>query len=216
MPIIDEKLKKELGELFAKELSGKVKLWLFTSSNKEECKYCDAVGEMAGELAELDGRISLFKYAIEDNAKEAKVMGIERVPALLIQGEKAHNIYYYGIPAGYEFSSLVEDVIDISKGATKLSERTKETVRKIDRNVDIKVFVTPTCPYCPRAVRIAHQMAMENSKITASMIEAGEFEQLSSKYGVMAVPKIVINDSVSFEGALPEEQFLSYIRQAVA
>ena len=216
MPIIDEKLKKELGELFAKELSGKVKLWLFTSNNKEECQYCDAVGEMAGELAALDGRIILFKYTIEDNAKEAKVMGIERVPALLIQGEKAHNVYYYGIPAGYEFSSLVEDVIDVSKGATKLSERTKEAVRKIDRNVDIKVFVTPTCPYCPRAVRIAHQMAMENSKITASMIEASEFEQLSSKYGVMAVPKIVINDSVSFEGALPEEQFLSYIRQAVA
>jgi glutaredoxin-like protein len=214
--MIDDKLKQELKGMFAKELSGNVKLWLFTSSNKEECPYCEATAEMAAELAGVDARISLFQYTVEDNAKEAKVMGIERAPALLIQGEKAHSVYYYGIPAGYEFSSLVEDIIDVSKGSTRLAERTKEAVRKIDRNVDIKVFVTPTCPYCPRAVRIAHQMAIENSRITASMIEAGEFEQLSGKYGVMAVPKVVINDRVSFEGALPEEQFLSYIRQAVA
>lgn len=214
--MIDKELKKKLKELFAKELSGEVKLWLFTSQDKAACQYCDAVSEMADELASLDSRITLFKYTIEGNGKEAKVMGVERVPALLIQGKKAHSIYYYGIPAGYEFGSVVEDVIDVSKGASRLSESTRDAVRKIEKKVDIKVFVTPTCPYCPRAVRVAHQMALENSRISASMIEASEFQELSSKYGVMAVPKIVINDTVSFEGAVPEEQFLAYVREAAA
>jgi alkyl hydroperoxide reductase subunit AhpF len=77
------------------------------------------------------------------------------------------------------------------------------------------VLQTPTCPYCPRAVRTAHQFAMENDKIKSAMIEAMEFYDLANQYSVMAVPKIVINDDVSFEGALPEENFLEYVLSAV-
>ena len=59
-------------------------------------------------------------------------------------------------------------------------------------------------------------MAMVNEHITADAIDASEFPELSSKYQVMAVPKIVINDRVEFTGAQPEAAFLEAVQQAIA
>lgn len=215
MPFIDEHLKSELSELFSKELKNEVKIWLFTSKHKEVCQYCDEVVELVTELSSLTNRFKIFTYDIDEHPTEAKVLGVDKVPAILINGSMSRGIYYYGIPTGYEFNSLVDDLIDVSNGKSKLSENAKAAVRKIDKKVDIKVFVTPTCPYCPRAVRMAHQIALENSNVKASMIEATEFRELSEMYGVMSVPKVVINDTVSFEGALPEKEFINYINKAL-
>ena len=62
----------------------------------------------------------------------------------------------------------------------------------------------PTCSYCPKAMRMAHQMAIESDKMRGDMIEATEFPHLSNHYNVGAVPKIVINNVVDLEGALPD------------
>jgi predicted DsbA family dithiol-disulfide isomerase len=59
-------------------------------------------------------------------------------------------------------------------------------------------------------------MAIEFDHITADIIEANEFPELSQRYGVSGVPKTVINDKVEFVGAVPEEHFLAAIQQAVA
>jgi predicted DsbA family dithiol-disulfide isomerase len=64
-------------------------------------------------------------------------------------------------------------------------------------------------------VRLAQHMAVASTRVTAECIEATQFPELSQRYRVMAVPKIVINDRVEFEGALPEAQFLSAVLQAV-
>ena len=58
-------------------------------------------------------------------------------------------------------------------------------------------------------------MAVESEYVTADVIEAQEFPDLARRYGVRGVPKIVINDSVEFVGALPEDQYLSYVKAAV-
>jgi predicted DsbA family dithiol-disulfide isomerase len=58
-------------------------------------------------------------------------------------------------------------------------------------------------------------MAVESEHVTADVIEATEFPDLVRQYNVRGVPKVVINDSVEFVGALPESQFLEYVRTAV-
>ncbi|PIV54810.1 MAG: glutaredoxin, partial [Caldiserica bacterium CG02_land_8_20_14_3_00_36_38] len=68
---------------------------------------------------------------------------------------------------------------------------------------------------CPKAVRTAHQFAMENKLINGVMVEANEFPKWSEKYSVYAVPKIVINEKVQFEGAVPEDIFLNSIYEAL-
>lgn len=81
--------------------------------------------------------------------------------------------------------------------------------------IHIQVFVTPTCPYCPSAVRMAHKMALYSDKITADMVSALEFPYLADKYEVYGVPKTVVNDGeVMFEGALPEREFVAHVLRA--
>ena len=63
-------------------------------------------------------------------------------------------------------------------------------------------------------MRLAQQMAIENENITGEMVEATEFPHLVQKYGVQGVPKTVVNETVSFEGAVPEAHFLSQVLKA--
>jgi glutaredoxin len=81
--------------------------------------------------------------------------------------------------------------------------------------VHFQVFVTPTCPYCPQAVRLAHKLAIESDLIRADMVEAIEFPQLSNKYHVHGVPRTVINETVHQEGAAPEPMLLAKLLEAV-
>jgi predicted DsbA family dithiol-disulfide isomerase len=65
-------------------------------------------------------------------------------------------------------------------------------------------------------VRLAQHMAIASDKVRAVAIEATEFPELSRAYQVMAVPKIVMNDRVQFEGALPEAQFVDAVVRAAS
>ena len=106
--------------------------------------------------------------------------------------------------------------LTVGTGKLPLSEAGKETLAQLTKSVSIQVFVTPSCPYCPRAVHAAHMLALASDKITAAMVMAPEFPHLANRYGVMAVPKVIINEKISFEGALPEEDFLNFVIQAAA
>lgn len=210
LSLISKEDQDEIRKIFTERLREEVNVIIFTQ--EFECDYCKESRMLLTELAQLsNGKVKVQVYDfVRDNAK-AQELKINKIPATVIMGDKPYGIRYFGIPSGYEFSSLIDDIIDVSNRATRLSNSTKEKLKQINKPVNIQVFVTPTCPYCPRAVRLAHQFAMESQLIEADMIESIEFPQLANKYEVMAVPKIVINDSISFEGALPEPQFLDQV-----
>ena len=80
----------------------------------------------------------------------------------------------------------------------------------------LQVFVTPTCPYCPQAVVLAHQMALESPMVEAEMVEAMEFPQLASRYGVSGVPQTTINAGAgTVVGAVPENQLVAEIQKSL-
>lgn len=111
--------------------------------------------------------------------------------------------------------TLIEDIIQVSRGSSSLPAILKEKIRQINRPAHIQVFVTPTCPYCPIAARTAHQMAIENVNIISDVVEIFEFPHLAQRYQVMAVPKIMINDKISFEGVLPDSVFVEHVLAVV-
>jgi glutaredoxin-like protein len=217
MGVLAESQRLEVGSILSREL-GPLRVRIVNFISGDSCEYCKQTNELLKELVEIsNSKIVLDTYDFERDKDKALLYRVERVPATIISkdGEQATNVRYFGIPAGYEFRSLLEDIFDISQGKTRLSPPVKTKVKEIQHPVSIKVFVTPTCPYCPRAVRTAHQFAMENKNITADMIESLEFPDLSEKYSVMAVPKIIINEKVEFEGAVPENVFLWKIMEAI-
>jgi len=124
-------------------------------------------------------------------------------------------VRFFGIPSGYEFTSLVEDIVDVSRGQTSLSAQTLELLAKLTEPVHIQVFVTPTCPYCTSAVRLAHSLAIANDQVRADMVESIEFPHLANKYRVQSVPKTVINEDTFQEGAVPEPLFLARVLQGI-
>ena len=214
MELINEEDKKYIKEKFANEMEKDVRILYFTEHYK--CRYCAETKEILETLTELaDGKIKLEIYEFEKEKELVEKYRINKIPATLVFGEKEYKIRFFGIPSGYEFSTLLEDVIDASRGRTNLKENIKEEIRKIDSDVHIQVFVTPTCPYCPIAVHTAHQMAIENERITGDMVEVIEFPHLAQKYNVMGVPKIVINETREIVGAVPEEVILEEIKAAL-
>jgi len=101
------------------------------------------------------------------NQQKAKTYGVQLVPAVIVEGEKDHGIRFFGTPDGYEFSSLVEDILAIGTGTTPLSQASREKLAGLTQPLHIQVLVTPSCPYCPRAVHAAHTLAIASGSITA-------------------------------------------------
>lgn len=190
-------------------MKGDVRLVFFTQ--EMECAFCKETGQIAQLLSALSGKIKPEVYDFVKDAERAKEFQVDKIPALAPIGGKDFGIRFYGMPSGYEFMSLVDAIVDASAGTTNLTEKTKAIVRTIAQPVHIQVFVTPTCPYCPRAVRLAHQLAVESDYVRADMVESVEFPQLAQRYSVMGVPKIVINERMEFVGVLPEDHFVEHL-----
>ncbi len=194
-------------------LAGDVELIVFTQEN--ECLFCRETRELILELGTLSPKIRTKVYDFVKNGDEDLKYNIKKIPAIAIVGKADYGIRYYGMPVGYEFPVLVDDIIDVSRGTTLLPENIKKNISEIKKPVHIQVFVSPTCPFCPRAARIAHQLAIESDFIRSDVIEMTEFPYLVQRYSVMSVPHIVINEDTAFVGAQPAEVFIEQINLAL-
>ncbi len=208
MSFLQEKDKDYIRNLFS-GMKNEVKLLFFTQ--EIECQYCRETRQILEEVSELGDKVTLTVYNFVTDKEVAEKYNIDKIPATVVEGERDFGIRYYGIPSGYEFSSLLEDIADVSKGESGLSAQAKELLKQVTAPLHLQVFVTPTCPYCPAAVRMAHKMAMENEFITGDMIEATEFPHLSMKYNVRGVPRTIIGEDTPIEGALPEMAFVEKV-----
>lgn len=235
--LIAEKDRQVIREMF-EGLGGPVRLVVFTEGSvklpgRGDCLYCEQTVALVKELAELSDRVTAEIVNFDVETEKAAEYGIARIPAIAVVGEEDYGVRYYGIPSGFEFSAFLEDIIDVSHGRAELSAKSLERLARIDAPVHIQVFVTPTCPYCPPAVRLAHKMAIANEHIAADMVEAQEFPELAREYGVYGVPKTVIRAllhsggngaaggegaasqrQVEFDGAMPEEYAVLHVLQA--
>jgi len=214
-------LKQEDREYLTKEFAGlkePVKIVVFTQ--EMECQYCSETRMIAEEIAGLSDKISLEVYDFVADKAVADQYDIDKIPATVIMkgGDtpKDYGIRYFGIPSGYEFSSVIEDIMMISQGESGLAVETKAELKELTEPLHLQVFVTPTCPYCPGAVRLAHQLALESDLVRGDMVEAIEFPHLSMKYQVQGVPRTVINETTHMEGMAPEHMLMARVREAVA
>jgi glutaredoxin-like protein len=213
MSLLNPEIQAQVRELFA-GLDTPVKLLYFTQreGGALECELCVATGELVAEIAALSDRITLEVHDFVAGAELAAQYGVDKIPAIvpLQAGEqpKDFGIRFYGIPSGYEFTSLVEGIRLVSAGTPELRPETLDAVARLDRPAHLQVYITPTCPYCPRAVLLAFQLALASPLITADMVEATEFPHLANRYQVYGVPRTVINDVLHIEGAVPEQRLV--------
>ncbi len=210
--MLDDKIKKEVSKILS-VMVNPVTLKFFTQEN--ECEHCKETHELLNDLLSTTDKLTLDMYDFVKDTTLVKKYKIEQIPAILVMDNKAHRIKFYGIPAGYEFSSLLNALLMVSTGIVKLTDETRAFLDTLTKPVHLKVFVTPTCPYCPQAVILAHQMASYSKHVTAEMIELSEFPHLAVKYNVQGVPRTVVNEKWFQEGAAPELLLVDKIKEAL-
>lgn len=224
MPILSDQDKKALEAKFKAELKDEVLLRLFTVRAAgllvlpgRDCPTCPQANELLTELASLSPKIKVEAYDFYMKPQEAQAAAVDRVPCIVISRskDKANNIKFYGIPSGYEFITLLEAIMALSKGLNPLKPLTRKALRMLDKDVRIQVFVTPTCTFCPQIARLVHAMAMETEHIKADVIEVQEFPHLAQAFRVQSVPKTVINGLTEIVGAVPEETFIQRLLTAI-
>jgi len=166
--------------------------------------------QVLDEIVSLTDQLTLEEVNFVLEQDRARQYGVEQIPTIvLLRGDQDTRIRFLGAPAGYEFMSLIEAVILAGTNDSGLTPDSRALVAAhVTTPLDIQVFVTPTCPHCPRAVTLAHRLAIESPFITASCVEATEFMDLSRRYRVTGVPKTIVNGSIEILGALPENQFV--------
>jgi glutaredoxin-like protein len=217
MSILNDDIKQQVRDEFA-NLTNPVKLVMFTQ--EMECQYCSETRSLVEEVGELSDKISVEVYDQIADKEIAEQYNIDKIPAVAIvadgEDSKDYGIRLYGIPSGYEFSTLIGDIVMVSQRESGLDSATKQYIQELETPLHLQVFVTPTCPYCPPAVRLAHMMAMESDMVVGDMVEATEFPHLSQKYQVMGVPRTVLNEDTYVEGSVPEAMLLDKVKEAVA
>ncbi len=219
MAVLEEKIKEQVKEMF-KVLKEPVKLIVFTQGELIkvpgiECETCKDNRLLMEEVASLSEKVSIEVYDFVKDNDKVEHYKVDKIPATIIEGREDYGIRLYGMPAGYEFPTLLNAIKVVSTGNSELSDETKNKLNSLSKPVHIQVFVTLTCPYCSSAVAMGHCMAYESDNIRSDMINAQEFPQLAQKYNVFAVPKVVINETNQFEGALPEDKFLEKVLETM-
>jgi glutaredoxin-like protein len=209
LSLLPDDKKELLRNDFKHELVDPVKIVMFTQET--ECRYCSQTRELATEIGSLSDKITTEVYDFVKDSAKAQELGITRIPALAIIGKKDYGVRYYGIPYGYELQTFIEAILNVSKGKTDLSDKTKQVLMDVKTPVKIQVFVTLTCPHCPAAAAIGHKLAIECDNIKTDVIESGEFPEVALKYNVIGVPKIVINEKVEFMGEFNEDLFAEHV-----
>ena len=211
---IEDKIINEIKGMF-QTIETDVTLHMFTK--KDHCLLCNETLDLVQQVAAQSDKVTLNHCECDITSEQAKKFNIERHPAIVVEGQSKGLIRFYGIPSGYEFGSLIESIIMSGKTTgSDLDPELVDEIKAIDKPLHLQVFVTPTCPYCPTAVLSAFKFAMLNENVTADMVEATEFQELSMKYQVQGVPKTVINDSWDVVGGVPPQTLMSKVREALA
>ena len=191
---------------------------------KDEVTLLTFVGDdtVSKELEDFSGMIASLGQKVRLDIQKAEAGKNSRMTAvhvsrwptiLLVKGDFA-RIRYYGIPLGYEVPAFLDALVELSMSATQLSAKARAALSTVRRKANIKVFVLPTCPFCPTVARHAYRGAIESPMVTAEVIDSQMFPDLATRHAVMGVPKIVLNDNLDITGAISDVEFFEKLRDS--
>jgi glutaredoxin-like protein len=146
-PLLDQEIQDQVRGIFAKQLKEPVQMLFF--SQKEDCPYCEDTQSLLQELSSLSEHIEMGIHDLTDDAELARYYNVDKAPGIVIAAKDGdqvvdYGIRYAGIPAGHEFSSLIQDLILVSGRDSGLSQNTRDLLTKLTKPVTLQVFVTPT------------------------------------------------------------------------
>lgn len=141
MPLLRDGDIAEIKKRF-EQLTNPVKLVHFTQELNLE--YGREAKQLLEEVAATSDKISIEVFNFLIDKEKVAEYGVDKVPATVVRNEKDYGIRFYGLPAGYEFSNLIDAILSVSQGDSGLNDVTKEKLKAITQPLHMEVFVTPT------------------------------------------------------------------------
>lgn len=213
MALLNAEIAEQVAEML-EDLEDDVQLVVFTT--KIDCQYCNEIVRLAEEVAATSSKVTVAAYDFDTETEKAAEYNVTLAPVTVIVGKQDYGLRYYGLTLGHELSTLLYGIQRASRGEPDLDPQTLDYLSGLTQPVNIQVFVTPTCPYCPRAAILAYDMAVASDKVVADVIESMEFQELANRFNVMGVPLNVINGTSRVEGAAPPHMIVDAIKTALA
>jgi glutaredoxin-like protein len=144
--LLIDKIAQQVREAFS-QLQEPVEVLLFSQENG--CKTCQDTRQLVEEVVSLSDKLSRVEYDLEKDKAIASKYKVDKAPTLVIAGREDDRVVDYGIrvagiPAGHEFSVLIQDLILVSGRDSGLSLKTREFLNILNKPVHLQVFVTPT------------------------------------------------------------------------
>jgi thioredoxin reductase (NADPH) len=187
------------------QLPNEIPLFLFTAKGHEDV-FTQANREVIRAFRQLSEKITLREYDLDH--EQAKQWNVTHSPTLVIAPEK-YIIHWLGAPMGEEARTFLEIMILVGLGKSQLSDQALKVMQRIDSDRHIKIFVSPTCPYCPQQAINAVKAAIEMpDKISLEIIDIQSEPELAEQYSAQSVPQAFANDLLIGQGAQPEEVFI--------
>jgi thioredoxin reductase (NADPH) len=187
------------------QMPNDIMLYLFTAEGHEDA-FTSANRQVIRAFRELSDKIILREYDL--NHEMAKKYNITSSPTLLIAPER-YSIRWLGAPMGEEARTLLETLILVGLGQSHLSDQSLNVSKKIDSPRNIKVFVSPTCPYCPQEAVNAVKAAVEMPEyVSLEIIDIQSEPEIAGQYAAQSVPQAYANDVLIGQGAQQEEVFI--------
>jgi glutaredoxin-like protein len=210
-----------LRQRFAERLTGGVKIEHFTQrslsiviAGREECRFCSETRQTLEELRALSPKVSLRVHELSESGTLAASLGVERVPATILRGQLNRLLRFDGFPGAGLFPPFVDALINTSRGSTDLDGRFKRSLGRVRGRLDVRVFVSPSGPYCPPMTAMAYAFGLENQRLRVSVVEIDEFPRLTESMQIRAVPTTVIGERARFVGAVPPDVFIGQLALA--
>ena len=199
------------------KLKDKVVLKLFTDFKTQEdgtkkrmCMACEGTYDLLRTLSDLsEEKLDFEEISTEENVEETKRYSVERIPAILFVDEKGKEIIRYSAnPSGSEFVPFLNSIQYFSGVRPYYTDQIQTHLDKIPKS-NMKIFITPTCPYCPATVPVLTLFAIvSKGKISAEVIDVNLNPDIALKYQVQGVPHTVINEKDHIYGMFSPQDLL--------
>lgn len=201
--VLDQAVIDQLKEMFA-GISHDIPVYLFSRKDENEGEI-QAGREILSAFASVSKRIKFKEYNLSH--KLAKKWGVSQSPTIVFAPE-LYRIHYLGIPLGEEGRTLVETLLLVGSRASRVNEQARRVLARIDSPRKLRVFVSPTCPYCPQQAVNAVKAAIERpDQVSLEIIDNSFNPELAEQYSAMSVPQTFANNVLIAKGAQSEELF---------
>ena len=213
MALLDENMINQLKEVF-KRIEKEIKIVNFVSESNDKSRELQS---FLDEFGVVSDKIIIESVDYDSNKEKVLEFGIEKLPALAFVDSNGIQTKgkFHGIPGGHEINSFVITVLNTAGVGKEFDTATLERLNAINKNVNLKVFVTLACHHCPDVVVSTQMMAIKNENISAEMIDIALFPELAETYGVKSVPTVIYNNKDITIGAKTANDILSKIESII-